>query len=101
MHYLIQTLENGATSATRNVLNVEQSSGNIHTCSKLVVAVSEKKSVRLFSVRPSDVREVRQMSVQKLSEAGVCPKIVLTLTIDIMLFISSIWHPIFLGCLIC
>ena len=34
---------------------------------------------------PSDVQEIKKISVQKLSEVRVCPKIVGTLIIDIVL----------------
>ena len=48
--------------------------------SGLVVSVSEKNCQS-----PSDVREVRHIYVQKLSEAELCPNIVRTFTMAIIL----------------
>ena len=52
---------------------------------ELEVSVSEKNCPS-----PSDVREVRQISLQKLSEVGMCPKIVRTLTMGIKRFLANI-----------
>ena len=41
-----------------------------------------------------------QISAQKLSEVWVCPNILRTLTIVIMLFMPNIWYPIYFECFI-
>ena len=53
-------------------------------CGLNTVAISGA-SFRKISPSPSDVREVRQISVQKLSEVRVCTKMVRTLIMGIVL----------------
>ena len=52
-----------------------------------ISGASFRKNIRQS---PSDVREVRRISVQELSEVWMCPKIVRTFTMDIMRFFANI-----------